>query len=197
MNKAKLIIIILSVAGAAHGGIEHHFHSSGEINNGDNWGTVYVHNNNTVVDMWGGYVEDLITEDSSTVNIYGGQITGGDGYGLEKGIGVWFSSTVNVRGGEICAINTSQSGTLNLFGGDIEVLTGNGIDGTINIYGTSLSITGNGGVYDGGIVSGAWSDGTVFSIDMYGAYSLIQLHEIPEPCTIILLGLGGLFVRNT
>ena len=191
--KTKIVVIMIIFIEVQIAQADKIFTSSGEINEGDNWGAVYVQNDTTVVDMWGGFVADLFAEDASKVNIYGGQIVGGGGLWPEKGIAAWYSSTVNIFGGSICVAQVGYSATLNLYGGEIDTIWGNfGTSPVINVYGIGLQLTNDGGLHGDGTISGNWSDGSEFYVDLYGnAYSEIILHEIPEPTSLLLVGFGG------
>jgi len=72
-----------------------------------------------------------------------------------------------------------------------------GDSGIINVYRYDLDKSATGGHYGFGFVSGEWANRTLLNIDLSGpnTYSRIILHEIPEPGTLILLGLGSLILR--
>jgi hypothetical protein len=196
--KAKIVLIMVAVFLIGNNRVQAEnkvFTENGVIVEGDVWDTVYVINDTTVVDMWGGTVGDLYAQDSSTVNIYSGEIIGAREVPFEKGLGAWYSSTVNIFGGYFCEITAFDSGTMQIHGGVIDFIWGESTSAPINIYGFDLILTEIGGEYDDGIVSGRWVDDNEFSIDLYSnAYNQIILHEIPEPCTGILLCLGAFYV---
>jgi hypothetical protein len=174
--------------------------------------------------MTGGNVSSLGAFDSSTVNISGGaQLTkaGCNGWstvnisgGSLGGANVSDYATLNMSGGYVdWAVDVSDCGTMNMTGGGIGHLhvydtavvnlhggrISSGIletgpvhfNGTINIYGYSLVKESSG---NGGRVYGFYFDGSPFSINLEEElYSQVNL--IPEPTTILLFGLGGLFVK--
>ena len=176
------------------------FTSNGSIYDSEVWDTVSVQNDTTVVDMWGGTVADLGSTDASMVNIYGGDIIGGPGFLFEKGLSAWSSSTINIYGGYMCVASSFDSGKLNIYGGDIDVLWCKGTTptgtATVDIFGLNLFLIETGGDYGYGLVSGSWSDNTQFIIDLWAANTApsITLHEIPEPCTILLFSLGSIIL---
>ena len=107
--------------------------------------------------------------------------------------------------------------TLNMYGGEIVYI--NAFQGIASFYGGTVSgnIAAHGGYYhvygydfdynpDIGRLTGLWENGTPFSINMnplssdqpnyQAVWSAVTLHEIPEPATLLLLGLGGLMLRR-
>lgn len=191
--KKKMLLMSLVVLICAFGSVkgdDKNFTSSGEINNGDVWDDVGVWNDTTIVNMWGGIVANLYSFDSSTVNIYNGEIIGSIGPFYERGVGSLGNSTINIFGGDIFGAGSLDSGTLNVRGGTIGFLTAS--TGLINIYGLNLAISNNGGQYGYGEVSGNWSDSSSFNISLYAnAYDQTVLHEIPEPFSLLLFGFGA------
>lgn len=162
------------------------FTTSGEINIGENWDIVSVYNDPTVVDMFGGTIQWLHTYDSSTTNIYGGDVL--------WGIYTNNSSTVNIYGGNIDleVLGTRDSSTLNVYGGGLDV--GNSPIfyelSTVNIYGYGFD-------YDGsGVLTGFLSDDSSFIFRELSPSDYAHLNLIPEPATILLFGLGGILLRK-
>ena len=151
-------------------------------------------------DMTGGRVRNAI-QLYGTINIYGGTV--GDS------LICWDGGRANIY--NIDQINTAYgfsiiahhaSGLINIYGG-----AGTGgfinqldIGGTsyANIYGFDLIKISTGGYYGCGTVSGRWKSGQSFVFNNYYSCDLsrINLIEIPEPATLLLLGLGGLVMRK-
>jgi hypothetical protein len=50
------------------------FTSSGQILPPEEWSNVYIYNDDTIVDMFGGLVDGIATYDASTLNITGGLV---------------------------------------------------------------------------------------------------------------------------
>lgn len=189
------------------------FYTDGVIQDGDVYSYVDVYNNATV-DMTGGIVTvQLGAYDSSTVNISGGVLGGVFTSGAST------ASTLNLSGSmQADGVYIGGLGTLNMFGGivgsvkihNIANLYGGIISdyllatSTVNIYGYGFQYNPLAGDYQGGQLTGFWLDDTPFSIDLYysdkpgglliDTYSHIVL--IPEPATILLVGLGVLLKRR-
>ena len=150
--------------------------SGGNIETLDSYGS-------NPVNIFGGSIENLRSYDSSRVDIYSGSI---DKYlyGLD-------SSLVNIFGGLIESdLALWDQSMIKIFGYDFAV------DGQPVGYGELTSILGN----------NPWDDafrhltGTLLSGEFIDTGFLIghdaKIILIPEPATILLLGLGGLFIKR-
>ena len=200
------------------------FTSSGQIIDGEEWNNVYIYNDDTIVDMLGGDVDGIGTYDASTVNVSGGHVntlatlefstanvSDGFVYGLiasDHSIVNLFGNadlfaplvrnfgTLNMTGGTVDHLGAIDSGIINLYGGIISDRLISSDSSVVNIYGYDLLKTNTGGKYDYGQVSGFWADGTSFTIDLNGFETYSHINLIPEPYSLILLGLGGLILRR-
>jgi hypothetical protein len=132
--------------------------------------------------------------------------------GTDYGGGVWAggiweiktfsSSTLEVLGGEIGVLITNNTASASLYGGKIVTIESHqqaptGSDKHIDLFCKSHSYnSGN------GMLTGVWGDDSAFSIHLVnvGGYTPaidnINFVTIPEPLTLVLLGLGGLVVRR-
>ncbi len=158
-----------------------------------------------------GEVYDIVSvydtpPDASTVHMFGGSI---------KSVQSYDSSIVNIHDGEVWwSITTRDFGTINIYGGslNLEYLAVSDLC-TLNIYGgdvyignspvfsdsSSVNIYGYGFNYDGArLLTGYLSDDSHFFMgECYPSdYALLNLIVIPEPATLLLVGIGTIFLRK-
>ncbi len=173
---------------------------------------LYLHNTSTL-NMTGGTVGNLLRGwDNSTLNISGGvidkfhaldsstvTISGGT---IQNEFLVGFDSTVTMTGGSFESIRAYHDGIVYLVGSDFKV------DGQALSEGDKLSEfgtfyhsipIGSGSVlnYYSGTITGTLLDGSYLNDTFYvasaGASDIII---VPEPCSLVFLGLGGLVLRR-
>lgn len=186
MKKAILtliMVIILSGTFAANADTEwysgHH-----EINDGDVYGEIWMHNDATA-DMWGGDVFQLGTLDSSELSMYSGTMD----YLLVRG-----NSIVNIHSGDLNRLIVYTSGYYKYHedDGTYEYIYDNGL---VNLYAYDVlyhATNGNG-----------WIDGKYIANDQYFVFEDISptvytshINIVPEPTTFLLLGSGGILLRK-
>lgn len=154
----------------------------------------------------GGHVLDLT--DWSTADIYGTTPYNPDYLGGIGRIGVDISAHLNFYGGEVHEIGLGANGTAVLSGGRIDHLTtsqsiwkwvGQPAELVWNPHVTMVCSTHN---YDTAtkLLTGTWLDGTAFRIQLIDsagyAATIDNIRFVPEPGTMLLLGLGGLLLRR-
>ena len=164
------------------------FYSDATIDDGDVYTNVFVYDtppDTTTLDMYGGSVACFLTYNSSTVNIYGGEVW----WGIETRN----SSTVNIYGGTVTSefLGVRDSSTLNIYGGNFS--SGNAPvfseSSTINIYGYDFN-------YDGWSLTGFLQDGSPFIFTELAPDKCSHINLIPEPSTFLLFGLGALILKS-
>lgn len=176
MNAKIWLILALAAiitARAQAGNID--FYSDGTIEEGDVYDVVGVYDtspNQTTLNMFGGSIITLETYDSSRANVCGGEIIGS--------IITGNSSTVNIYWGNISLafLAVGSTSTLNIYGGDVLVGSSPGFSGssTVNIYGYGFERGINS-------LTGFLSDGSNFRFKELPSdeYSRINLIVVPEP----------------
>lgn len=174
-TKIRLIILmaILLTAGKVQA-VDVDFYSDGVIQDGDIYNIVRVFDtppDNTTADMFGGSVYVFHMYDSSTVNIYWGELTGQ--------VGMLESNTMNIFSGNISLDTPSLAGLsiLNIYGGDV-FMGAPYADGlsTINIYGYGFS------EFPASSLTGFLADGSPFEfVELIYVYSHMNLIIVPEP----------------
>lgn len=165
------------------------FYDDWIIQEGDQYDEVYIYGDATI-GVTGGSVGDLYAKESSTVNLFDGMV-----YLL----GASDSSTVYIYGGQIkLALSVRGSSVASLFGSTINTISI--LDsGIVRIYGTGFQWERSGGGAESGCLSGCWLDGTGLTIyfrDLPEPFPGSHVALIPEPCTFLLLSLGGFILRR-
>jgi hypothetical protein len=167
-------------------------------------GTVGVVQLYSTLDVFGGTVAGVHAFGGSTANLSGGSISslllvggtlnfyGGAGDALN----VFVTSTANVFGGSIGGgLWAHDTATVNVSGGNISGGISAVDASTITFYGTDFQATG-GLTLDGntvlgtGVLSGKWSNGTPWSLEITNHAASATIRAVPEPSTFVLLGMG-------
>ncbi len=170
-----------------------------EIGPGENFGAESLSTGDELL-MTGGWGESVSMGGSSIASIYATD-AGKEIYSILAGT----SSTLNIYGGTIREIETQNSNTTTIKGGDIGTLIcsqdvhEDGPGGAV-IPMTTLYVLDGWSYNDTSmILTGQWQNSTAFEIqleDKYGISTYDNLNIIPEPCSLVLLGLASLALRR-
>ena len=183
------VVLAMSVCNV-QGAIDWDVYSNATIYPGEEYEDVSVFDTppeHTIVDMLGGVLLTLNSYDFSTTNIHGGEIS--------WGINTYDSSTVNIYDGTITChfLGVRDTSTLNIYGGNLDVVNSPTFyeASTVNIYGYDF-------FYDDilGVLTGNLQDGSTFIFRELSPFNYSHLNLVPEPTTILLLGLGWLLVKR-
>jgi len=147
--------------------------------------TIYLYNNSTLT-VSGGIATIIQAYGNSDVLVESGRLD------FTYALG---NSEVNIKGGEFIMFSAQENGVIYLHGSDFEL----NVDGTVTSlsYGDKLSSFAE---YDG-LLSGTLLDSSSVNdipIEIYRteAGHTADIVIVPEPCSLVLLALGGVILRR-
>jgi hypothetical protein len=171
------------------------FYNDGTIDAGTPYTSIYTWNNANV-SMTGGTILSLDEYNSSKVNMQAGVVS--------QGTSLWNQSQLSLTGGRVgLFLEVHDSAVANLHGGVLDGWLYAADTSVVHVYGYGFDYDPLAGIRNGGLLTGFWSGGQTFSLNLLDnletgtiTYEHIVLHEIPEPATLLLLGVGGLLIRK-
>ncbi|MEM7626136.1 MAG: PEP-CTERM sorting domain-containing protein [Planctomycetota bacterium] len=191
-NGLEIVSGEINLSGGTVGNFSNAFTGSTVNISGGTVGDSFEAFSGSTVNISGGIIEfGFDAESGSTVNISGGTI--GDNFGASSG------STVNLSGGTVGDGFLAFSGsTVNLFGTSFVL---DGAELTDLTLGEAFTITGRGVTLSGFLADGSAFEfelniGFAFDQDLFAPDATLTITLVPEPTSILLLGLGGLLTAR-
>lgn len=147
--------------------------------------------NNAVLDVVGGEIVKLGTAGFATVNVYSGTIEW-----LWSGEPMGDKSVVNIWGGDIDRLMAYEDTVANLWAGAVNWVAADE-DAMVNLYAYDVRVHLPAAHYEPAWLEGKFIiDDSYFAFDLAGPGTLSHINIVPEPATVMLLGLAGILLRK-
>ena len=179
------LVAAVLIAGQSHAADWDIYGGSETVTNGDEYDTITLHNDATLI-MSGGIVSRFNSHDTSSLSKSGGPTTWIYGYD---------TSTLELSGGYTSWVQGENQSVFTITGGSFFLLYA--LDSSVfNLYGYGFEYVPAGSAT---MLSGYWTDGTPFEFQLRRVQLPDEhyvLHEIPEPSLVLFLALGSLGLRR-
>ncbi|ARN55697.1 PEP-CTERM sorting domain-containing protein [Sedimentisphaera salicampi] len=187
MKKMLVVFAFCFAVFNSDGAVDWDIYDDASIQNGDVYSAVNVFSD-SFVEMTGGGINILKTFDTAEFAIIRGDVS--------AGIQLYDSSTVNIYDGNIFGLTANDASTVNIYGGGLEYQYGISSEAVVNYFVSSYSLYDAGG--QGVIMNGYWKDGSPFSVSFRDSESWDKANIIivPEPATVLFFGLAGGVLYN-
>jgi len=117
---------------------------------------------------------------------------GGDVYKLES----FDVSAFDMFGGAMDVLDVHGNSAIDIYGGSLDTL-GAADAAVVNLYAYEVIYYPTGGYYGRGWVEGAYVETDLyFSFDLIHTDTFSHVNVVPEPSTIVLIGIGALILRR-
>jgi hypothetical protein len=157
-----------------------------QINTGETYGELDIYND-VRLDIFGGNIFRLDATDTTLTNMYGGTM---------DDLWAFSNSNVNIYGGQLGGLLAKETSIINLYNGSLERFVSYQ-NGMLNLYAYDVVYHTTGGYLNKGWVEGEYLTNNLwFRFDLGSDDAFSHINIVPEPATILLLGLGCLLLKN-
>ena len=147
--------------------------------------TVWTEGHHEIVD--GDVYWELDIYNDVTLDILGGEI--GSLWTFDTTFTNWYA-------GQMIELRARDDSIVNIYGGVLDTFAASE-NSLVYLYAYDVVITHTGGFWDDGQVIGKYYANDISIIfDLWGQNTYSHINIIPEPASILLLSLGGLFLRK-